>query len=585
MGHGHAHEAHGHHHHGHEHSPQVELERGLELVDAGDFEHAASHLATAAGGDPANPRLKGAVRTICAREKDPLELVSLRNGGHVGAFVLRAMLEAEVGKLTDSLCHLLQAEAHDPSLPYLEAVDLRSAPAEVLGSVDAERVGNHLSPLGSRIDRLDEPEKTAALLRARSLFDKLLPHHDRSEALTFAACVLLRRMKAYDDAIGLAERFLAKSRNRRILIALGSSSREKGERDRAIAAYEEAQAMDPNEIGPSLDLGDMHGEAGRFQEALAAYTFALRGEPDNEWARASLHYYRFLLTDDTAALAELATLAQDDDNRRAQRLHRLATVYEHSLPPIRDAILQALDGDDTPLVSASSSLEAPSAIAVARKLAPEMRISHAGPGGKVDPRLPRRAVKTLLWKYRTEDSLKKTTTNDADAVATEADPKVSEAIDEIAARDYSAAGWFDGAKSVAAGLGAKGVGACAAAMVSSEPSEEYWLGDWVFQRQVASAFVMAHLPGGREALWDIVYGPVDWACTAAIVALAQLAIENPVDRLAITTELFAQIESVDCPVGHACLTLPAAHNLLRIPGILPEVRMIAREIRDRDLVR
>jgi hypothetical protein len=54
---------------------------------------------------------------------------------------------------------------------------------------------------------------------------------------------------------------------------------------------------------------------------------------------------------------------------------------------------------------------------------------------------------------------------------------------------------------------------------------------------------------------------------------------------ATSTELFAQIDSVDCPVGYACLTLPAAHNLLRIPGVQPEVRMIARKIRDRDLVR
>jgi hypothetical protein len=320
----------------------------------------------------------------------------------------------------------------------------------------------------------------------------------------------------------------------------------------------------------------MHGEAGRFQQAIDAYAFALGVEPDNGWARASLHYYRFLLTDDPGELAELAKLAHGDDNRRARRLHRIATVYEHSLPPIRDAILQALDGDCTPLVSASSSLEAPSAIAVARKLAPEMRISQADAGGKVDPRVPRRAVKTLLWEYRASD---------ADAVATEADPALNLAIDEIAASDYFAAGWFESAKRVAERLGSKGVGACAAAMVAIEPSEECWLGDWVLKRQVAAAFVMAHLAGGREALWDIVYGPVDWASGAAITALAQLAIEAPAERAAITTELAAQIESVDNPVGYHCLTLPAAFNLLRIPGIEPEVRRMAREIRNGDLAR
>ena len=66
--------------------------------------------------------------------------------------------------------------------------------------------------------------------------------------------------------------------------------------------------MDPSEIGPSLDLGDMYGEKGRFQEAVDAYTFALTGEPHNGWARASVHYYRFLLTDDPATLLYVAVL-------------------------------------------------------------------------------------------------------------------------------------------------------------------------------------------------------------------------------------------------------------------------------------
>jgi tetratricopeptide (TPR) repeat protein len=573
MGHGHGH--HGNGHEPHQPDPAEELRAARAAILDTDFAHAAIHLATAAAEIPEAVEFHETVANFCAAAEDPLAFVSLQGGGHVGQFVLRGMIEARCGRLTDALCHLLQAEAFDPGRPYLRALHGGALGDGPLAEVDADRVGEQLAKVTRGIDNLRDPARSAALDRTKQLFDRLLAVRPGSEPLTFAACILLRRMRKYDEAIELAEGFLKNQPSRRILIAIGSSARDKGDRERAMQAYEAAQALDPTEIGPSLDLGDMLGEDGRFAEAVERYAFALRGEPDNGWAQASLCYYRWLVSDDPGDLAELFRLAQDSNNRRAQRLHRLAAAYEHALSPRRDAILRALGGPETPLASASSSLEAPSAIAVALRLAPSLRISQGDAGG-IDPRVPRRAVDTLLWRYGTKGF--------AEVATAEAKPEVTAAIRKIAAERYSAAAWFEKAGAVAAELGPGALPAAVAAMVVFDglPLDDS-PGDWMFDYQVAAAFVVAHLPGGPAALWDLVYGPVDWTSGAAVTALAQLAIAEPAQRQAIATELFAQIDSVENPVGYACLTMPAALNLLRIPEMPPEIRQLARAVRDRDL--
>jgi hypothetical protein len=108
------------------------------------------------------------------------------------------------------------------------------------------------------------------------------------------------------------------------------------------------------------------------------------------------------------------------------------------------------------------------------------------------------------------------------------------------------------------------------------------LQDWVFRVQVAGALVLAQMPDGEPVLWDIVYGPVDWVSSAALTALAQLAIERPARQAAIENELLAQIDAVANPIGYLCISLPAAINLLRIPGISLQAQQRARGLRNDD---
>jgi hypothetical protein len=91
------------------------------------------------------------------------------------------------------------------------------------------------------------------------------------------------------------------------------------------------------------------------------------------------------------------------------------------------------------------------------------------------------------------------------------------------------------------------------------------------------------MPDGEQVLWDIVYGPVDWVSSAALTALAQLAIERPARRAAIENELLAQIDGVANPIGYLCLSLPAAINLLRVPGVSLQTQQRARELRNDDI--
>jgi hypothetical protein len=70
---------------------------------------------------------------------------------------------------------------------------------------------------------------------------------------------------------------------------------------------------------------------------------------------------------------------------------------------------------------------------------------------------------------------------------------------------------------------------------------------WLHRVQVAAAFICAHLDDGwqgslrKRVLFSLAHGPLDWTVEAALVALAQIAREEPAtvpDIGALYLELF-----------------------------------------------
>ena len=545
------------------------MELGLELIDEGDYAHAAFHLTEPAVRTPHEPRLQAAVARLCREVDEPLGLMELPESPYLGMVVLRGMIAAHCGRLSEALDLLLRAEGFTADAGYLDLWSVAPASAAALAAIDADLVGGRLARLVLDSDKLDEPQRSATQGRAASVLDTLLSHHPRSEPLAFAAVGLFRRVKRERDAVELARAFLAHTPSYLLQVGLAHALRELRQYDDAAQAYRAAQALQPEETAVSVDLGDMCGSIGRFEDAVASYRYALDREPQQPWVLASWHYYRWLLSSEPADADALARLAQEADNTRARWLLQQMRPYDEWLPGRPESLLKAIGQAPrgARLTRCTiSSLEAPSALAVTRVLFPELAIAMLETEG-VDPRVPRRKVKRVLWRYRTRGIWPlRALTDVADAVQDGRRPQVSAAISELAGTEYSAAGWYRDGATLAAQLGAGAIDAVCAAMV-----------------ELSAAPALAHMPDGEALLWDLVYGPADWVSSAAIVALSQRAIAHEARRTAIADELLAQIDALENPIGFMCISLPAALNLMRIPGISGEAQRRARDLRRRDM--
>lgn len=575
-----------------------ELALALELIEDGDREHAARHLAGAAAERPGAEAVRAAVRDLCDGSDDPLALAPATEG-YIGTVVLRGLIAARCGHLTEALVQLLRAEELDPGPGYLAAMDADGFSEATLQGVVAERVGNVLAPLVAASDSLPEPARSRLLSAAETVIEMLVEWHAGDEGFAFASCMLYRRLDKPERAVEVARTSLRHAPSYRAASALGAALRDCGDCDGAAEAYRLAASLDPDDEAVWLDLGDTFGAAGRFEAALEGYEGALARAPSQPWALASQYYYRWLLLDDPADLAKLAELAGSEEpthgggthdgraaaNPRAQALYVQTRAYEDWLPSRPEALLKMFAHEmdpDSVVRCAITSLEAPSAVMVAMTLQPNLELSMGEAEG-VDPRVPRTSVRTVLWRYRVSGTWPvRRLTNEAENVAGEVVPDLDARLRALASSHYSATGWFEDAQRSAHELGDDwSIAACCASMLTpGAPPDGMSLQDWTFRKQVAGAFVVAQLPSGRDALWDIVHGPVDWVAEAAITALAQLAIDQPSQRLQIARDLVAQIGAVPSPIGYMCLTAPAALNVLRIPELPSALRATAVSARN-----
>jgi hypothetical protein len=103
--------------------------------------------------------------------------------------------------------------------------------------------------------------------------------------------------------------------------------------------------------------------------------------------------------------------------------------------------------------------------------------------------------------------------------------------------------------------------------------------NWVFRVQVASAFALARLGAGfdrgprREALTALLRGPVDWTCTAALIALAEIAEREPGARSGAVELLASALDLRPMsPVVVMCILEPAVDLLRRLDGLPPALR-------------
>jgi hypothetical protein len=95
--------------------------------------------------------------------------------------------------------------------------------------------------------------------------------------------------------------------------------------------------------------------------------------------------------------------------------------------------------------------------------------------------------------------------------------------------------------------------------------------EWVFRRQIAAALTMAHVDKGwkgsrrQDALLTLLYGPVDWTATAALVAMIEIARNEPAHTSEIMAMLREELEGVVNPIRWSCIQQPLLDLLERLP--------------------
>jgi ankyrin repeat protein len=260
------------------------------------------------------------------------------------------------------------------------------------------------------------------------------------------------------------------------------------------------------------------------------------------------------------------------------------------LPPRRDATLKAaIEARQQQLTitrAASSSLEAPSAIAAVR--------SFAGPSFHVqfpvedepDPRLPVRPVDLVLWTYERSGKL---TIEAAPAV-----PKPPASVIELAASvaevPYLLSTWSRAAAKAARRLPQERLREAMAVMVHPPPGPAYlepWV--WTFRVQVAAALVASFVGDEpwaesprRSALEAVLDGPADWTNTAAVIALLDVGRRDEVARPAVADALVRTARRPMNPAVYQHAIRPAARALLELPDVSPDVVQEMRKTAARD---
>jgi tetratricopeptide (TPR) repeat protein len=548
-------------------TPAQDLDLARQAIKKGEIHHAAHHLACVVALDPKRPGLAEAIAAWMKLSDTPLSHVDVTNGIYYGVAALRAMVLARLGDSAGAVLLLLQVLAAKPDAPFLDLVGewltppvaRALPPAPALASMlkwvqhDHLRVG--LFPLVQRIHEAQPAEGQATWLLSRLL---------RMSGKAKEALALLTEVHpvhpSYFTAIGLA-----------------AARKETGDVEGCIAANEEALQFRADDIGVRLDLGDTHLELGRFDAARAAYAAVLEQQPNHDWAHPSLVYLD-VREGKLEAVAALEALARDaKPGTRAAVLFDRVRPYVLSLTPpsssIVNAIVGALQRNFTPKKFGVSSLEPASVVASVNDLIPGIAIDFAEVPSP-DPRKPRRKLPfKSVWTYEASGFAGILGGIDLQARPGVAPPaeEVMRAIATIASSAFNRAAWAEAAQDLGARLGPDAVRAILGAMAYPGPRPEGmtpW--DWRFRVQVVAALTLLGVDRGwtnsarQRAFFTLLYGPVDWATTAALVAMTELACRVPEQRKTLADIMLEELEGSLNPIRYSCIVEP-------LLGLLPQV--------------
>lgn len=572
-------------------TPAEDIEIARRALQAGDHGHAAFHVTAALATNPLQPEWRALFDRIIAAAREPERLLKIGDGAyfaHVAGHAYILARQDMLGEAFDLLCQVINVVPdrgyHFWAVEWLARCRNREVKLDPFLRVFSAQIQPTIGRLHLRRSERFSLEGAAAMVRelARTATGN-------GSALFLAlASGIARRAGLAEEALELAQRSLEVEPTTTGLISLGLARRLGADPRGAVAAFEEAHALDDDpvynmEVARALWERALLDPSASLQEALDAlerYREAVGDQdPECELTRDYLRC-RLGLDDEGQWICEcIGERATPDDVRLLLSPHvgwlpEPVDATVNVLRQIYDEMGHVTDGD---LKLTLSHIEAPSSrLALALMTHGDTDTAAVDyTYNKVpspDPREPRREVEHELWRYVGEER-----ETPVQAVP-RPDATVLRAVEELAASPYYLPAWWRRAGALGRQLGVDAVVSLLGVMVHPSPPPEGLPGYlWIQRLQHAAALVCGHVDPGwsestrRSVLLSLVNGPMDWTTDAAIVALTELALDEPA-ALPEVAEVFLQLLEEIPDEGHSWFGEALAQSFLRLPGRPPHER-------------
>ncbi|GII96000.1 tetratricopeptide repeat protein [Sinosporangium siamense] len=571
-----------------------EVSMALLALDSGDLAHAAQHVADALLHEPTLPEAHELLALLASHPDGGLELFALEERTFLGTVVARAHVLASLGRHSDALDLLVQAQRHEPAARF----------AHVPWVLDAE-LATKIAPdhlclaISGLLPALADPvreEGRPALMPYMALMREAAAAHPDSATVLWVASLLARRVGEPKEAVELALRSERMRPSFEASLALGYAYRNLGEWDSAERAMVQALTHQPDNYALFTDIAELLELSGRHEDALAWVERALAVEPEHESAFPTACSLRYGMDQDLRHLVALADyLRRNPGNRHAGDVLAMCSRRSFWLGPLPapGEALTALmfrvveQGVDTATWTDTVSLsvlEPPSALLAVRRALPRLEV-EVDAVLDPDPRLtvpevyfhgPVKNVTRRVWSY---------TGNVAHPMAGPPAPDVSDAVARLAEQRWP---HLPAAYNHAAALADAGLADLLGVLVHPPESpyvEPVGWPTWIRAVQAWACLGIAHLrpeepwesSTRREVLVDLAFGPEDWISEAALFALVATAWVRPEVRAEVAGLVgWRFMAAFDAAGSRPVTILPNLALLVRVtPDVVPDVLNLA----------
>jgi tetratricopeptide (TPR) repeat protein len=530
------------------------------ILDGGDLDHAANHVAGAIGTDPTLPEAHEALAALVARVGGPQAALRLfpDSSRYTGALACRAELLAAVGRYDEAVRLLTGVMAAAPARPWADVAWLADPrlPARLTSASLTQAV------LGL-CQGLDDPvaEEERAALTPFSLVVQAVVARGDDPQLSAVACGLARRLDDAELAIRWGEAAVRGGAGPMGAIMLGNALRRFGRIGDAIALWTRTVEEDPSQTYLMVDLAESLSLVGRRPEGIALLEKLVAAEPAHEKAAPALLGLRFEADGDAVHLLALADYyrAHPDHDYAAHLLgyHSRWVSWVGQVTEATEACINVL----RQLIEAGnygiagemslSIIEPPSALATLRLVVPDLSVSFLEIGDP-DPRRPSHQVEVAPWRYEGLDAV---------PAFAPPSPQTTALVRDLATPNWTGpTGLYDQAVALAGVPLPELLGVL---VHPPAPQDAPWPDEfatrapdcWVRSVQTIACAGLAHhrtdepweVSRRRQTLLDLLDGAEDWICEAAGMALVAIGWAFPetrgeiVERLLNRLALFVQV--------------------------------------------